>query len=78
MPRSHAEELIGEDSSDRRSTFSTYNKGLTLPILKAALDKIKLPLDIDKMLDKAQQLAQGSSLTCKAATALETIRLNAQ
>lgn len=34
--------------------------------------------DIDKMLDKAQQLAQGSSLTCKAANALETIRLNAQ
>lgn len=47
VPIPHCEEFIGHESSDRRSEFWRYNKGQTLQMLKAAVDKIVLPIDLD-------------------------------
>jgi integrase len=44
--RAIAEEFIGHEDGDRRSEFSRYNKGATLEILKASIDKVAFPVDV--------------------------------
>lgn len=46
----HAEELVGHASQARKSTFAAYNHGQTLTELKAAIDKLDIPIDIDRVL----------------------------
>lgn len=45
----HAEELVGHASQARKSTFAAYNHGQTLRALKAAIDKLVIPIDIDRI-----------------------------
>lgn len=48
--QAHAEEFVGHASAARKSTFSVYNKGQTLTALKAAVDKLEIPIDVDRIL----------------------------
>jgi hypothetical protein len=48
--RSHREELIGHESEDRRSDFKRYRKPALLTLLKAAVDRINTPIDIEALL----------------------------
>jgi integrase len=67
VPKEHAEEVTGHKSVARReafrkkeesdrSSFDDYNHGSTLQILKAALEKLNLPIDLPR-LKKAAGLA---------------------
>jgi integrase len=67
VPKEHAQEVTGHKSIARakafrkeeesnRSSFDDYNHGGTLQILKAALEKLNLPIDIPR-LKKAAGLA---------------------
>lgn len=46
VAEAHANELVGHESSERRSEFRRYNKGSTLEMLKSDIDRLKLPIDI--------------------------------
>lgn len=46
----HAEEFVGHASAARKSTFRVYNKGQTLTALKADIDKLDIPIDVDRIL----------------------------
>ncbi|MDX3808486.1 MAG: tyrosine-type recombinase/integrase [Bosea sp. (in: a-proteobacteria)] len=46
----HAEEMVGHASPIRKSTFRVYNKGQTLTALKEDIDKLDIPIDIDRIL----------------------------
>ncbi len=48
--RVHIEELVGHESDQRRSEFDRYYHGATLNILKAVVDKVVLPIDVDLLL----------------------------
>ncbi|MEM7730623.1 MAG: tyrosine-type recombinase/integrase, partial [Pseudomonadota bacterium] len=43
VPQAHAEEALGHRSEQRRIAFATYDKGATLTLLKAALDRLPTP-----------------------------------
>lgn len=47
----HAEELVGHASAARKSTFKVYNKGQALRALKAAIDTLDIPIDVDRILE---------------------------
>ncbi|CAH1680431.1 putative Tyr recombinase domain-containing protein [Hyphomicrobiales bacterium] len=47
----HAEELVGHSSAARKSTFKVYNKGQALQALKAAIDTLDIPIDVDRILE---------------------------
>ncbi len=48
------EELIGHESQARRSEMKRYNKGQTLMMLKEVIDRLVLPIDIEKLVDAAR------------------------
>ncbi|TFZ55592.1 hypothetical protein E4V01_21970 [Methylorubrum sp. Q1] len=48
------EELIGHESMARRSEIGRYNKGQTLVLLKEVVDRLVLPIDVDKLVDAAR------------------------
>lgn len=45
-----SEEFVGHASAARKSTFRVYNKGQTLTALKEAVDKLEIPIDVDRIL----------------------------
>lgn len=53
VPQAHAEEVTGHKSEARRTAFEVYDRGATLTILKEALDRLVLPIDIDAMVRAA-------------------------
>ena len=46
----HAQEILGHASDARKSTFRVYNKGQTLVALKAAIDQLVVPIEVDRIL----------------------------
>lgn len=53
VPQAHAEELIGHKSDARRTTFAIYDKGATIAIMKQAIDKLVLPIDVPRLVAAA-------------------------
>ncbi|MBB5050422.1 integrase [Afipia massiliensis] len=53
VPQAHAEALTGHTSEARSSEFANYDHGRTLAILKVAIDKRVLPVDIPRLVDAA-------------------------
>ena len=49
VPDSHIEELIGHESETRRSEMATYDHGLSIELLKEAIDKLVLPIDVEAL-----------------------------
>ncbi|MFC5562888.1 DUF6538 domain-containing protein [Methylobacterium aerolatum] len=54
VQRAFVEELIGHESSVRRSEMDRYNKGQTLQTLKDVVDRLVLPIDVPRMIDAAR------------------------
>jgi integrase len=52
VPQAHAEELIGHNA--RRTTFATYDKRATISVLKQAIDKLVLPIDVSRLVAAAK------------------------
>lgn len=46
VPISHIEALIGHDTNGRRSAFAAYDRKMRIEVLKAAIDKLDVPLDV--------------------------------
>jgi integrase len=46
VPEAHVEELCGHEGEERRSELSTYRHGMLLQTLKAAVDRLVIPLDV--------------------------------
>ena len=57
VPQAHAEELIGHKSEARRTTFAIYDKGATIAIMKQAIDKLVLPIDVPRLVAVARASA---------------------
>jgi hypothetical protein len=55
VPQAHAEELTGHKSQARMTAFANYDQGATLTILKEAIDKLVLPIDISVLLQAANK-----------------------
>ena len=51
VPQAHAEEYVGHKSEARKTAFSIYDEGATIVILKEAIDKLVLPVDISLLLE---------------------------
>lgn len=51
VPQEHAEEIVGHMSPRRKSTFRVYNKGQALAMLKENIDRLVIPIDIDRILE---------------------------
>lgn len=49
MVQAHAEEVTGHKSKARKTAFANYDKGATLEILKDAIEKRVLPIDIPRL-----------------------------
>ncbi len=52
------EELIGHESQERRSELHRYKKGQTLQMLKDVIDRLSLPVDVEKMAGAARNKIQ--------------------
>ena len=51
VPQAHVDEIIGHESGGRRSEMSRiYNHGMSIEILKVAIDKLVLPIDVDALI----------------------------
>jgi integrase len=51
--QAHAEEITGHKSKARKTAFENYDKGRTLLILKEAIERLCLPLDIEAAMKAA-------------------------
>lgn len=51
--QAHAEELSGHKSDARKKEFARYDKGRTLEVLKQAIDKRVLPINVQKLVEAA-------------------------
>jgi integrase len=49
VPESHVEELCGHEGAERRSEMATYDHGSYLKTLKAAIDRLAIPIDIGRL-----------------------------
>ena len=49
VPEAHVEELCGHEGEERRSELSTYRHGVLLRTLKAAIDRLVIPLDVEAL-----------------------------
>ena len=54
VPQAHAEELTGHKSEARKTAFATYNQGATLTLLKDAIDRRRLPIDLPRLIAAAE------------------------
>lgn len=54
VQKEFVEELIGHESRARRSEMERYKKGQTLMMLKEVIDRLVLPIDIERMVDTAR------------------------
>ena len=52
-PQAHAEEITGHKSRARQTAFANYDKGRTHQILKDAIEKRSLPIDIPRLVAAA-------------------------
>jgi integrase len=59
VPQAHAEEVTGHKSKARQTAFANYDKGRTLQLLKAAIEKRSLPIDIPRLVAAAARSAGG-------------------
>lgn len=49
VPPSHVEEISGHESTARRSEMSTYDHGRRIELLKHAIDRLELPIDVERL-----------------------------
>ncbi|MEH2509459.1 integrase [Nitrobacteraceae bacterium AZCC 1564] len=57
VPQVHAEEIVGHKSEARKTAMANYDHGRTLGILKAAIEKRNLPIDVLRLIDAAARSA---------------------
>jgi hypothetical protein len=53
VPPTHVEALTGHTSEARSSELANYDHGRTLEVLKAAIDRLDLPIDIPRLVEAA-------------------------
>jgi hypothetical protein len=53
VPQAHAEEVSGHQSEARKTAFANYDKGRSLTVLKEAIEKLKRPIDLPRLIQAA-------------------------
>ncbi|HVV40509.1 MAG TPA: hypothetical protein VHC94_05535 [Nitrobacter sp.] len=49
VPQAHAEEVSGHKSESRKTAFANYDRGRTLEVLKGAIERLKRPIDLPRL-----------------------------
>lgn len=65
VPQAFAEEYTGHKSEARKTAFANYDKGRTLEILKEAIERRSLPIDISRLLAAARQSGETAAIAAE-------------